>query len=286
MLVILLLAMIAKDAAHIGDPYIMRGFAQGLCLVVGMTWVLMNANIALLKRYWPVFGYLLISLVSGLLSPRMGYALIQTASLAAVLFFAIAYFESQSKKPGDSSNLYFNTTVIAYTIVCVISILLIKLDYSIVYSRVGDWSDLKFGVRFRGLYPAPGMMGAASGLLIGFVLFREGKWWWRGLALASGLTCLALTQSRTFWVAAFATSIFIWWIYKPQARKLLVAVTLGVGVMVGSIWILGVSVDTAGVEKTARIGSLSNLSGRLVLWEEVIESFSKSPFIGYGTTIG
>jgi O-antigen ligase len=285
-LVILLLVMIAKDTAHINDPYIMRGFAQGLCFVVGMAWMFSNANVRLLKKYWPIFGYLFISLVSGVFSPRMDYALLQTASFVAVLFFAIAYFESQSKKTGDSSSLYFNTTIIIYAVVCVISILLIKMNHSIVYSRVGDWSDLNVGVRFRGLYSAAGMMGAASGLLIGFVLFRQGKWWWRWPVLASGLICLALTQSRTFWIATFVTSIIVWWIYKPQTRKILIAVTFVVGTISGSIWVLGVSVDTSGVEDSARVGSLANLTGRVPLWEQALDSFSKSPFIGYGSTMG
>jgi len=284
--VILLLAMVAKDASHINDPYVMRGIAQGLCFIVGVAWMLVHVNITLLKRYWPIFGYLCVSLISGLFSPRMEFALIQTTSLVAVLFFSIAYFESQSKKSIDSSDLYFSTTIIVYAIVCFVSILLIKLAPSVVYGRVGEWDNMRAGVRFRGLFSASGMMGAASGLLIGYVLFIEGKWWWRGPVLAMGLICLALTQSRTFWVAAFITSMFVWWFYKPHIRQLLIAVAIGAVLLAGSLVIFNVSVDSSSVEKEVRVGSIATLSGRLPLWEMGAEAFYKRPFIGYGSTMG
>jgi len=288
LIVILLLALLAKDASHINDPNnIMRGFAQGLCFLVGVSWMLGHTNLALIKKYWPIFGYLFISLVSGLLSPIMETALIQTASLVAVLFFAIAYFESQSRRPGDPTDLYFNTTILAYAVICSISLLMIKLDPSIAYGIVGQWvENPEAAIRFRGIYPISGMLGAASGLFVGFVLFRQGKWWWRAPVLAVGLACLALTQSRTFWVATFVASILIWWVYRPQYRKLLAAVTIAVGIMVITVELLGLSVDTRDLSKAARAGSLSTLTGRLPLWETAIEDFSKRPFIGYGSTLG
>lgn len=288
LIVILLLALLAKDVSHIDDPNnIMRGFAQGLCFFVGGIWVLSNINLALMKKYWPVFGYLLVSLVSGLLSPIMETALIQTASLVAVLFFAIAYFELQSRRPGDPTDLYFNTTILAYAVVCSISLLMVKLNPSIAYGIVGQWvTNPEAAIRFRGIYPVSGMLGAASGLLAGFVLFRQGKWWWRAPVLGVGLACLALTQSRTFWVATFVTSILIWWVYRPRYRKLLAAVTLGVGIMVVTVEMLGLNVDTRDLSKAARAGSVSTLTGRIPLWENAMEAFSERPFIGYGSTLG
>jgi len=285
-MVILLSAMIIKDAGHIGDPFILRGFSQVLCLIVGTFWILLNADVSFLKKYWPIFGYCLVSLISGLLSPRMDHALMQTASLTSVLFFAIAYFESQSKKSGDPSKLYFNTTIILYSIACIVSVLLIKLNYSLVYGKVAASFVTNAVVRFNGVYSTPGMMGAASGLLIGFILFRKGKWWWRGPALTAALICLALTTSRTFWVASFVSSIIVWWIYKPQSRKLVAIITVSTCLVAGSLWFIGVSVDTKGVEKSARVSSLSTLTGRIPLWEMAIDGFSKRPIIGYGSTIG
>ena len=285
-MVILLLAIIAKDTAQINDPYILRGFSQGLCLLVGGGWLLFNANTNLLKKYWPVLGYLAVSLLSGLFSPRMSYALIQTASLASVLLFSIAYFESQAKKPGDSVDLYFNTTIFLYGLVCALSLLMIKYNSSIVYSRIGNWSDPTAGIRFEGLFPISGMMAAASGLLVGFVIFRKGKWWWRWPILAAGVICLGLTQSRTFWVAAFVTSVIIWWFYNPKTRNRLIAVTLAAGMVGGSMWLLGTSVDTTNIEKSARVESIENLSGRVTLWELAMENISKRPLVGYGSSVG
>ena len=285
-MVILLLAMIVKDTVPVGDPNLLRFVVQALCLFIGTGWILVNLSGSLISKYWPVFGYILISLISGLMSERMEYALMQTASLAAVLFFAIAYFESQRYKPGDSAALYFTTVVFAYIIVCIVSILLIKFGHSIVYGRVGDWFDPRVGSRFRGLFSSAGMMAAASGLLIGFLLFNKYKWWWRLPAMASGLACLALTQSRTFWVATFVAAVITWWFFKPNSKKFLVAFSFGIAVMGISSMVLDVSINAKEVKKAARIDSVENLTGRVPLWEKAMERISKKPLVGYGSAVG
>ena len=287
-IVILLLAMFAKDLSHINDPYnLMRGFSQGLALLVGLLWMSGHFNATLLRKYWPIFGYLFVSFISGLFSPFTETALIQTASLVAVLFFAIAYFESQSRKPGDSTALYLNTVTLVYTGACFIGLLMIKLDHSVAYAIIGNWvTDPAAAIRYRGIFPISGMLGAGSGLLFGIVLFRRGKWWWRAPALTAGLLSLALTQSRTFWVATFAASILIGWIYTPRYRKLFAAATFAALIAVAMVEVLGLHVNTHGIREDARIGSIDNLTGRIPLWEHTIKAFSYHPFIGYGSTLG
>ena len=285
-LVILLLSLIIKDAGQINDPYIFRGIGQGLALLLALIWLVTGMRAAYIKRYWPLFGYLAVSIVSGVFSPRMNYALIQSASLFAVIMFAIAYYESQKGTGKDPANLYFFTVITAYTLICIISIVLIKLNPPVVYSRVGNWLDLRAGMRFSGLFPVSGMMGAASGLLIGFTMFRKGKWYWRTIALGSGLVCLALTQSRTFWVATFATSIIVWWIYKPRARKIQAAVIFLAGVAVVTSMAFNLKLDTASLEKAVRWDSISSLTGRIPLWERSRDAFYNRPIVGYGSAVG
>ena len=285
-MVILLLSMILKDTAPISDPNIFRVISQTLCLIVGVGWMLGNTSVALLGKYWPLFGYLLVSLISGLLSPRSGYALIQTGSLASVIIFSIAYFESQKTRAYDSSDTYFNVVIFAYSIICTISILFIKLNYSYVYGRIGEWSDLEAGIRFHGLLPISGMMAAASGCLVGYLIFRQGSWWWRWPALAAGLVCLLLTQSRTFWIATLISSMFLWWFYNPKTRAMLVIFTFSASFIFITLLFLGVKFDTSGLEKSARIGSVDNLTGRIPLWTHAMENISKRPIFGYGSTVG
>lgn len=278
--------MVLKDTSQIINPLVLRGVAQGVCLFIGIMWIITHLKIVILLKYWPVFGYLFISIISGIFSPRIEHALLQSASLIAICLFFIAFFEIQSKKKIDSYNLYFNTTIILYAVVCLISILLIKLNYSYVYGRVGNWFDPTVGMRFRGLFAAAGIMAAVSGLLIGLALFKDGKLWWRIPVFFFGFVCLALTQSRTFWVSTFIATVTTLWIYKPRLKAVLVVAVLSSSLILSLIVMTGLSIDTKNIEEVTRSDSISNLSGRTKLWDEAIDRFTESPLIGYGSTIG
>jgi hypothetical protein len=115
-LAILALAMIAKDASYLGDPYIMRGTAQGLCLIVGGSWLLTNLSPMLLKRYWPLFGYMIALFLSIIGTRDPVYVAFQVISLVAVIVLFIAYFESRRNITTNINATLLNTTIIAYAI--------------------------------------------------------------------------------------------------------------------------------------------------------------------------
>ena len=100
-LVILIVALIAKDISYFGDPYIMRGTAQALCLFVGGLWLALHFSASLLKRYWPVLGYLLILCLAIYGTRDPIYVTLQVASLAAIIIFGIAYFEVTKRCTGS-----------------------------------------------------------------------------------------------------------------------------------------------------------------------------------------
>jgi len=285
-MVILIVAMIAKDASQLNDPYIMRGLAQGLCLLFGLGGIAASVSSSFLKLYWPLLGYLLFIFVSGVFSSSATFALIQATSLMAVILFFIAYYNKLGKNEQDPNKIVFNTIVIAYSIASIISVLMAKINPSLAYGVVGEYMYTT-EVRFKGLFPGAGSMAASAGLLIGFVLLRKGSWWWRVPVLLSAIICLYLTQSRTFWVALIAGLILTWWIYYPHKRGLsMLTLVLAIPICITVFLAFNVQLETKGMEKTARLESISNLSGRMDLWKVGFESAQNRPLIGYGLTMG
>ncbi|MEM7096910.1 MAG: O-antigen ligase family protein [Pseudomonadota bacterium] len=280
--VIVLTALVVKDADLIGAPLVVRGISQGLALLVGMYWLLFNINSTHICRYWPVFGYLLISFVSSILSSRMEYAFVQSLSLLATIAFAMAYFQSAPREYERSTSFYFVTVIVAYSAVCIASLILYQVTPSAVYSRVGDWLDPNAGMRFSGIFPTAGMMAVASGLLVGLTLFRRGSMWWRFPLFWVGLGCLALTQSRTFWLATLVAFVATLWIYRPKLRISMLAASMFVVLTAPMIF----SIEDSNFVKAVRLGSIENLTGRIPLWEASFDAFWKKPMLGHGTTVG
>ncbi len=279
-LVILVVALIAKDTSYLGDPYFMRGFAQGLCLMVGGMWMLTRLNVGLLTRYWPILFYLAALMISVGAAAQPIYVMLQVLSLAAVVLFFIAYFEMQRSK-GYPSELFMRSTVLTYGVVMVISLvvawLLPRIAYETLYA--GE-------IRFRGLFAKAGMMGSAAGLVIGIAWFGLKRWWAKLMLIIPAAVCLGLTLSRTFWVALVVAWAVTSWSTRPQSRKWVLGLVFLAGLAAAALYTFHVQVDTEAANKIFRTGSITNLTGRVSLWEEGLDAFKRSPLIGYGFTVG
>lgn len=282
-LVILIVALVLKDTSQLNDPYIMRGGAEFLCLLSGTAWLVSNINGDLVKKYWPVFGYFSVLIISMLFSKNIIYIMIQILSLFAVVIFAISYFERNAIRNYDQT-LFVNTTVYMYFIACLLSLLIIPLLPSQAF-------DVLYGgeVRFRGLFSKSGMMASAAGILFGFALYgyKPKSKYFKYIAVLIGLACVALTLSRTFWLALiFASGITVYFYYPKLKKYAVMAILMSVVIVVG-VMSIGVKYDTKSAEKLARVDSITSLSGRLELWETSINSLSGYRWVlGYGFTAG
>ncbi len=279
-LVVLILALIAKDTSYLGDPYILRGFAQGLCLLVGAMWVATHITGGLLARYWPILLYLGALMLSVTGAARPIYVTLQVVSLSAVVLFFIAYFEVERAR-GYPSAIFMGTTAVAYGVVMVLSLLAAWLLPEIAYETLYGGE-----VRFRGLFAKAGMMGSAAGLVIGIAWFGLRQWWGKLLLIVPAAICLAMTLSRTFWVALVVALAVTAWTTRPASRKWIMGLAFVTGMVAAAMVTLHVQLDTGTANKVLRTRSITNLTGRVSLWEEGLEAFQRRPFVGYGFTVG
>lgn len=279
-LVVLIVALVAKDTSYLGDPYIMRGFAQGLCLIVGGIWLITNFSSSIVKKYWAPLGYLLAILFATLEARDPAYVLLQVTSLAAVIFFFIAYFETQKRK-GYPSAVLMNVTLLTYSLVAILSLVMAKYLPSLAYERLYGGE-----IRFRGLFAKAGMMGSAAGLLLGLAWFGIKRKWLKLVPMLVAAICLGLTLSRTFWVALILAGIATVWRYQWVAKKWVVGIVVA-GLLVASFsMVFDVRYDTRGAKEVIRVGSIANLTGRTALWEAALNAFKYRPLLGYGFTMG
>lgn len=279
--ILLVILLVAKDTSHLGDRFIMRGIGQGLCFSVGMIWILMNIDRVKWSKYTLLGMYLFVMFVSAYLSTLRGTAMIQFASLSSVLLFAIAVASSATRE--QTNTAIVTTTFWAYLIVCVISLLLIKIAPGIAY-QVGDIAG---GVRFAGLFGRPGMMGAASGILVGIAFF--GKFQRRRItdtvriiAVLVGFACLILCGARTFWIGAVVALALTAYLKGQINTRLIIgfSVIALLGILVVQIADYTISEETK--ETTLRIESVSTLTGRTNIWGATFEALKASPFVGFG----
>jgi O-antigen ligase len=281
-LIVLVVALVAKDTSYLGDPYLLRGFAQGLCLLAGGAWVARHFTPALLARYWPLWGYLAALAVStpGTADPL--YVGLQVLSLAAVVLFFVAYFETRRRqRAADPARTLLDATLLCYTVVVILSLVVSVLAPRIAYETLYGGE-----VRFRGLFSKSAMIGSAAGLVVGIAWLRLTAWRHKAVPLVAGFACLALTQSRTFWIAALVAGVLTSWVYRCGSRKWALA-----GLAAGVLAVLAsaafdLSYEAPGVGKIVRADSIANLTGRLTLWETGMRAFEKRPLLGFGFTAG
>lgn len=283
-LIILVVAAVAKDASHIDDPYIMRSISQGLCLIAGGAWLLTRLSPRILFQYWPVFGYIGSLLLTSVLAASQ-FVFLQVLSLFAVTSFAIAYSEVHSRRGYMPLATLTNTTTLTYFIAIIGSLIIMPLAPYIAYDSIFA-GDVGYITRFRGLFIKSGSLAAAAGILFGTALFWVTRSWLKAALVIPALACLLLSQSRTFWAAAIVASSVVVWFYYPRRQKAALSEALLFVLSIGTLMLLTVDVTRETVGNAVRADSVTNLTGRVDLWEQGIRGFYARPFLGYGFTSG
>lgn len=283
-LFVLVVFMIGKDVSFAPFPHVLRGAAQMLCFAAGLVSILPLLSIQLLSRYWPVLSYLLVLLFTAPFTPFPVFVLLQVLSLISAVMFAIAYFERQHAADRTTLMQLTSYTVLTYGVLIISSLALARLLPALAYDDMFIGAEAGYELRFRGIFSNSPMMGAAAGLLVGLTSFYVTRWPLRLALVVPGLLCLALTQSRSFWVAALAAGGMTAWLYYPRLRNWIYA-CFGVVVLVVAI-ALSVKVDTSSVDRFARLNSVRTLTGRTALWQAALNSWSERPWLGQGFTLG
>jgi O-antigen ligase len=287
LLTILVVCMIGKDINYLNDPLTPRGIAQGLCALVGLVWLVANFSASTIQKYWPIWlyiGALFLTLLTA--SDKLAVAF-QIGSLAAMVIFFIAYFESRRYKLGVNQISVFNNkplinlTILCYTVIAIGSVALYKLDPSRANEVLG------FGeIRFRGILGKSAALGSSLGLMVGVAWFGWKRGWVKFLPIAFGLIGMGLTLARTFWLALFVGVLITLWLYQPTKRKWVFAIVALVMSALIAVKGFDIAVSTKGVNAAARTDSLEHLSGRTIMWDIGFKELKKSPFLGYGFTAG
>ena len=109
-IVLLIVAMIAKDTSHIGDRFVLRGLTEGLCLAFACFWWATRANMEIALRYSLVLAYIAIIFTLSVAKGSLELTL-QAGSLVSVVIFFISYIETYGA-PGNT--LVLNTTISTY----------------------------------------------------------------------------------------------------------------------------------------------------------------------------
>jgi len=284
-LVALIVGLVAKDTSQLNDPYVLRGAAQLMCLLVGGFWLVTHISSSVVARYWLVFAYLgaIVLSVAGAPAPR--YVLFQGASLGATLLFYVAYFERYRGSDERAIGLLVRVTTGTYAVVAVLSLVLLLVAPGMAYGAINT-GDAGLEYRFRGLFSQAGLMGTAAGVTLGMAWFGLRRNWVKLLVMVPTAICLALTLSRTAWVACFLAGVLTLHIYAPRLRTWLAIITVACAGTWATIAVLGIDVDLKSASKITRAGSIASLSGRVELWSESLNAFQRSPFFGYGFTTG
>lgn len=281
-LIFTVLALVARNALYMGAySEAIRGLGLALFGLAGISGVLNSDLASNLKKYWSIHLYVFFMLLSTLFSDNLAYIFFQNASLIVVFAFSMALYEVKQDRLVNVNVDLFKAIVYSYTLICIASLAMVHFSYSTAYEVL--WAG---ELRFRGVFAKSGMMGATAGVLIGVAVFSQKNIVIKSIAVSVGLACLALTLSRTFWVAATFSYILTNWRYKPKSKKMIYgSVVLGIIVILISS-LFNLSVDLKGTEKVTRTGSISSLSGRVDLWKEGLSAASNKPILGYGLTAG
>jgi O-antigen ligase len=278
--------MIGKDVAFAPFPYVLRAVAQSICLGAGAFGLLPHLSPSMLVRYWPVLAYLLALLAAAPTSAFPVFVLLQVLSLASAVIFAIAFFDTPGRNRQAALRQFVLCVVYTYAAVAAASLVLSRIQPGLTYESLFAGNESVDEVRFRGLLSKAGAMAAASGLLVGLAAIAIKQRAFKLLIMAPGVLCLAFTQSRSYWIAAFISGCVAAWIYYPKLRKwILVSIGAVVLTAVGLI-AFNVRVDTSGIHTFARLDSVTNLTGRTELWQSAYKGWSEKPLLGYGFTLG
>lgn len=277
--VLLVLALLTKDATPLGDRYVVRALSEGMALLVGCAWIATSGVRGVTWRH-AILGLYVGALVLAI--PQAAnplYVGLQILALVAIVLFSFAFLDAATRDPRLPAHAA-RTMLVALTVVCIASLMLRYWNPSLTYEQTYE------GPRFRGLFSKPAMMGAAAGLLLGLSLFVTWNWGVRVIALAASLPCLVLTGSRTFWAAAVvsmgvaALRYVRWrWAFLP-AGALLIVVVVCVGI------VADIRVTSQQQEKIFRQDSIGTFSGRTSIWTQALQRYGEHPWLGVGFTAG
>jgi len=271
-----------KDIIFIGGGFYLREISQAICLMVGLYFLPISASRAAPWVTLPMLGYLLALAMGATNSINWDFVSLQVLSIAAVLFFGLALWNSNPANAEKNYAFLFRATFYILLGVCVASLAAAVLApgaaYEIIYG--GE-------IRFRGVLSKAGWMGASAGMLAGLALFgRAQPVWLRGVAFVVGAVCLMLAGARTFWIAFAIASLACCILYFPREWRRFRLVGAAVGLLVVlPVWIV-TTVDIGKLEDLVRFRTVSNLSGRTTLWEESIDAFGQRPWLGFGLSQG
>jgi O-antigen ligase len=279
--VLLAFALIARNNLYFNAPFeVLRGLSLVVVALIGGIGIFQTGALRSGGRYWPLIGYLFATVLSLTATEYLGYVGFQTLSVAIVIIFAIACGES--KDAGTISSAVLNATFSLYWLLAALSLLLYFVKPALVY-------EMLYGgeLRFRGIFPKSSMMGASAGILVGLCLFlRKKKLWARMGAIVFAIACILLTQSRTFWVATLAAGTVTYAVYYRHGFKMVAAGGMAAIILSSGIYAADIKIRGSSFGKFARVESITNLTGRVQLWREVIDKFYENPVIGLGLTAG
>ncbi len=274
--VAVVVGLLVKDLAFIGDRYIIRTTVEAACMLVGMYWLVTNPSLSAIRRQIAPIAYLFVLLLSAFVSLDPPSVLLQVVALASVVLFSIAYFSTLDAKTAVTTILVPMLWV--YALVLAGCLAYGKLVPTVAFTY--EWGDPV--PRFRGVFGEPAQLGIVGGLTIGLSILVRTWWIVRIPAFFAGGLCVYLTFSRTFWIAVPAALAATAWIYKPKLRVAMAAAG-AVVLMMGALFMDAIVKEES---RTLRAESLTNMSGRTEIWSVALEKFQERPILGYGFTVG
>lgn len=280
-----IVALLIKDTAPIGDVYVLRSLSQGIGLAAGFWWIFTQSSLEAIKRYWLVLVYSGILCATAFISTDAVRVLLQVLSLIAVTLFFVSFCERARQTPTLHTTA---ARVVIYALlpICIGSLLLYKISPTLAYDQTVERLAWENAHRFKGLFGKPAGIAAASGILLGLCAFTQVHWTVRAAGAGSAILCMYLTLSRSFWVGASVALVATMFLY-IRRKGLLVAIGVG-GLLTALVLftVLNVNTSTLNQSKAMRSDSLENLSGRTTLWALAMTRFWDRPLLGYGYTVG
>jgi O-antigen ligase len=279
-LALLIVVLIARNTLSSGFPFeVLRGVTLFFVALVAFGGALQAFSARMFRIYWPQFGYILAVLLSVMGTADPLYVAFHAISLATVILFSIACYESDSA--ANVNKTMFTATFWGYLAITAVSVLLVIVKPQLAYETL-----YRGELRFRGILPKAGMAGACAGVLLGLSLFVAGNPLLRTLAFFSGAICLVLTQSRTFWIAALGAASLTYVVYARRGRLLTFAMLGMLGVVGLAVYAMNVSIRTDAAKQFIRADSITNLTGRVQLWDKALSAVRQRPLLGFGVTAG
>lgn len=277
--------LIAKDTLPLGERFILRGIAQGLCLALGLLWLLTNGSRLSVRRYWVIGVYFVILTLSAGVSALFGYVLLQVLSLFAVVVFAIAV-SAEDGFPSRATDVLAGWAFVLYGLASLVSVLGYAKGWGWMYMFEGS------GVRrFSGVFGMPAMLAAGAGVAAGLAMFGQRviariPIVLRALVAGAGVVCLFLTGSRTFWVAWVVAASATLFVYVRSRARVALVISGALALVGASLTVVDIDFSERQVQQAVRVESLHNLTGRLALWKDAIDAVEERPILGYGFSAG